>query len=207
MITPKEQGSQRGATGARIRARTIFNRRIHSYIMTILIAFFLGRSSVSYDKEAARFLCSSMITSRSESPFLEKRETHEIRKDRKTSFATSLTQQNGVTASTIAITKDSQQPVFANALSHQHSSYNMKTKAAVLTPVNCSVVDDIAPINIGRMSSASASHPYLVSFSWWDKRIKDNRHYKRHPKQVLTSNQAVYRIQKLLLSLNDSSPE
>lgn len=67
---------------------------------------------------------------------------------------------------------------------------------AVVRQVDCSAVDRIEPVNIGFMDSPRNSPKYVVSFSWWDRRLKDPN-FKLN--KSLKGNPSVHRIQKLIL--------
>jgi FkbM family methyltransferase len=86
-------------------------------------------------------------------------------------------------------------------LSSQTTS-SIKLKGQLVSPVDCSTVAKISPVHLARMASTGA--PYMVSFSWWDKRLNGLAHEKISSR-TLRSNQAVRHIQKLLLNLNNTS--
>lgn len=62
-----------------------------------------------------------------------------------------------------------------------------------IAPVDCRDVAPIEPVNLSNMKSYKES-PYQVSFSWWDRRLKN----KMFGKQEVNSNDSVQTVQRLL---------
>jgi FkbM family methyltransferase len=66
-------------------------------------------------------------------------------------------------------------------------------------PVDCSLIPEIAPVNLARMHSSHVSKPYLVSYSWWDSRLRSPKYKKVGRNATLRGNSAVHMIQDLLM--------
>lgn len=62
-----------------------------------------------------------------------------------------------------------------------------------VTPVDCRTVTPIDPVNLSNMKSFKEI-PYLVSFSWWDRRLKN----KVFGKAEMDYNDSVQTVQRLL---------
>eukprot|EP00529_Nitzschia_sp_RCC80_P031221 CAMPEP_0113467646 /NCGR_PEP_ID=MMETSP0014_2-20120614/14927_1 /TAXON_ID=2857 /ORGANISM="Nitzschia sp." /LENGTH=357 /DNA_ID=CAMNT_0000359971 /DNA_START=86 /DNA_END=1159 /DNA_ORIENTATION=- /assembly_acc=CAM_ASM_000159 len=80
----------------------------------------------------------------------------------------------------------------------------------IISPVNCSTISAIDPVNIGWMKSNAPtttptpenSNRYLVSFSWWDVRLSRGN-FKAG--RTLVANPTIYKLQALLSKLEPNS--
>ena len=82
---------------------------------------------------------------------------------------------------------------------------SITTAKNLIQPVNCSTIESIDPINLGRMKSSvppPTPDSYWVSFSWWDVRLK--RPNFKAGKTVM-ANPTINKIQVLLSKLDPDS--
>jgi FkbM family methyltransferase len=85
----------------------------------------------------------------------------------------------------------------SDILSETSSLGEKSTSTVYAQAVDCQLIKDIPPVNIGRMSTIpDARLQYLVSFSWWDIRLRKGN-FKRG--KAVKSNPSVIMIQRLLL--------
>ena len=69
-----------------------------------------------------------------------------------------------------------------------------------VTPVNCTAISTRPPVNIGQMRSATSDlPPYVVSFSWWDIRLRRPAFRKGSP---VMANPTIHTLQRLLWDLH-----
>jgi FkbM family methyltransferase len=97
-------------------------------------------------------------------------------------------------------------PTDSSAISSSNNKNKANPNAAATAPpsatriqqVDCNTLDPILPVNIGRMkSNYPTDAPYLVSFSWWDGRIRVP-HFGDWTTKEVRANPSVHAIQTLL---------
>jgi FkbM family methyltransferase len=174
-------------------SRAAVNRRVLWHIMTLVVGLFLGYSLSS---SQASFKCAYPAGAESDQqPTLVASSATAVgRSNDTTSGNAAFSQRSGSSRNDIAKGNTSTHALLSQTISSNNNGQ-------LVSPVDCSTISDISPVHLARMASADA--PYMVSFSWWDRRLAGKQ--EALASTTLRANQAVGYIQKLLLSLNDTS--